>query len=117
MPTLKKVFRASEKVVMDYGGDWSGITDMVRGSLIASSITHVHAIVVALADDPDFTVLHAKNKFTDKNAHGYRDLNVLVKVAGSEHVCEVQIHHKAYCRVKETGAHKVYAQARAVGVC
>ena len=121
MGPIKRIFRATEKVTANYGGDWCQLTDVVRGSLYCNDLAAVVKCVRGVMADNDVDILRHKNKFCDSAKMGYRDFSMLVRIQdvatsgtlGGRHVCELQVHLKSYVAVKGSGAHKCYAQARA----
>lgn len=107
---LKGEKRAKEKVEADYGGDWSQLRDIVRGTIsvptmghVKQAIEHLQAAGLELAQKP-------KNRFEKPTPEGYRDLMTFVKLPNGM-LAELQIHTKAMTLAKENG-HKDYEITR-----
>lgn len=107
---LKGAKRAAEKCKADYGGDWSQLRDIVRGTIsvptmghIKQAIEHMKAAGLEIAQKP-------KNRFDKPTAEGYRDLMTFVKLPNGM-VAELQLHVKQMTLAKEKG-HKDYEITR-----
>jgi hypothetical protein len=113
----KTLQRAAEKVARSYL-DWSHVTDLVRASLVYSTMPGLIAAVQALMGTPGVEILRVKNRFSeryDADRHtGYRDLLVNLRVAASQHVCELQFNLNAMYTLKTGTGHKQYVQYRNV---
>lgn len=46
---IKNMLRASEKVILQYNGNFSSLTDFVRGKIICDSVDTMQKAIVALA--------------------------------------------------------------------
>ena len=121
--SLKSAQRAVEKVMLDYQGDWCRVTDIVRGSLVCSSISDLLrclAYIVANGPDLGIRIGRVRNKFELSSEYAgvaYRDCSLKVQVQdGVGHVCELQLHLQAYFDRKKHGGHAVYRQARELGI-
>ena len=109
---LKGEKRAKEKVEADYGGDWSQLRDVVRGTIsvptmahVKQAISHLQSAGISLAQKP-------KNRFEKPTGEGYRDLMTFVKLPNGM-LAELQIHVKAMTLAKEKG-HKDYEITRSL---
>jgi len=109
---LKGEKRAKEKVEADYGGDWSQLRDIVRGTIsvptmghVKQALEHMKAAGLEIAQKP-------KNRFEKPTGEGYRDLMTFVKLPNGM-VAELQIHTKAMTLAKEKG-HKDYEITRSL---
>lgn len=101
---------ASRKVNSKYGGDWSKLGDLVRGSVgfdtveeLTDGIEKLKAAGLKLATKPD-------NKFAKPTDAGYRDIN-LNFVMPNGVVGELQLHLKSVLQAKSEG-HKDYEMTR-----
>mmetsp|Transcript_23416 Transcript_23416/g.37472 ORF Transcript_23416/g.37472 Transcript_23416/m.37472 type:complete len:483 (+) Transcript_23416:44-1492(+) len=116
---LKKIERSVEKVVGNYDHDWSKLTDIARASLIYESLSKMLVALEAIRkDEQTFTILRIKNRFDKSVNSAYRDCSMLVWLnkVGNKHVCEVQLHLKAYIDKKGAGGHMAYKGARSFDV-
>lgn len=109
---LKGEKRAKEKVESDYGGDWSQLRDIVRGTIsvptmadVKKALDNMKAAGLEIAQKP-------KNRFEKPTGEGYRDLMTFVKLPNGM-VAELQIHTKAMTLAKEKG-HKDYEITRSL---
>ena len=59
-------------------------------------------------------VVRAKDRFNKPLDSGYRDMLLNVRLEGSDHVGELQLHLRTIIDIKEA-AHRTYALMRAVG--
>lgn len=107
---LKGAKRAKEKCDADYGGDWSQLRDIVRGTIslpsmghIKQALEHMRASGLELAQKP-------KNRFEKPTPEGYRDLMTFVKLPNGM-LAELQLHVKDMTLAKEKG-HKDYEITR-----
>ena len=109
---LKGEKRAKEKVESDYGGDWSQLRDVVRGTIsvptmghVKQTVAHLKAAGIELAQKP-------KDRFAKPTGEGYRDLMTFVKLPNGM-LAELQIHVKGMTLAKEKG-HKHYEVTRSL---
>ena len=78
-----------------YGGDLSRVTDYKRKALIAESFGSIEAAIKEI--NMQLEVIRIKNRFdkANKNATatgGYRDVQLLVRIKGTDLLLEVQLH-------------------------
>ena len=107
---LKGAKRAAEKVEADYGGDWSQLRDIVRGTISVPSMDHVKQAIGHLKTAGLELAQKPKNRFEKPTPEGYRDLMTFVKLPNGM-VAELQIHVKSMTLAKEKG-HKDYEITR-----
>ena len=107
---LKGEQRAKEEVEADYGGDWSKLRDMVRGTISVAGMDElreatkaVEAAGLKLAQKPN-------DRFAKPTASGYRDLMVNVRLPNGM-LAELQFHLKAMTAAKTEG-HSHYETER-----
>ncbi|KAJ1452974.1 hypothetical protein M885DRAFT_619438 [Pelagophyceae sp. CCMP2097] len=106
---LKSLVRSSEKVELEYHGDWRRLVDVSRASIIVQSEAQLVAVadcVSALAN-----VVGLKNRFNEPLFNGYRDALFSLQVSkdGTVHVCELQLHLAQIVALKhETHAYYAY---------
>ena len=107
--------RAIEKIEGDYGGDHTKLVDAVRSSAIFTTFAQLTLFVEALLEEGcELIVVRAKDRFNKPLDSGYRDMLLNVKLAGSEHVGELQLHLQTIIDIKPA-AHRTYALMRGVG--
>lgn len=107
---LKGAKRAKEKVEADYGGDWSQLRDIVRGTISVPSMDHVKQAIGHLKTAGLELAQKPKNRFEKPTPEGYRDLMTFVKLPNGM-LAELQIHVKSMTLAKEKG-HKDYEITR-----
>ena len=107
---LKGEARANEKVEAEYGGDWSKLRDMVRGTIAVSSMDELHQAVDAVKAAGLKLAMKPNDRFAKPTASGYRDLMVNVKLPNGM-LAELQFHLKAMTAAKNEG-HKHYETER-----
>ena len=107
--------RAIEKIEGDYGGDHTKLVDAVRASAIFKTFLQLTLAVQALLEEGcTLIVVRAKDRFNKPLDSGYRDMLMNVRLEGSEHVGELQLHLRTIIDIKEA-AHRTYALMRAAG--
>ena len=72
------------------------------------------AVQALMADGCTLVVVRAKDRFNKPTDFGYKDLLLNVKLEGSEHVGELQLHLQSIIDIKPA-CHRTYALMRAVG--
>lgn len=107
---LKGEKRAREKCEADYGGDWSQLRDIVRGTISVPSMDHVKQAIGHLKTAGLELAQKPKNRFEKPTPEGYRDLMTFVKLPNGM-LAELQIHVKSMTLAKEKG-HKDYEITR-----
>ncbi len=107
---LKSQGRAADKVRNDYGGDWSRIKDIVRGTYLTDSPESARNLLAKMQKSMD--VVDVKDKFKKPTDAGYRDMNVVVRLP-SGHLAEFQINVRAMLQAKEA-AHHLYAEQQSI---
>lgn len=103
----KSQARAEEKVENDYGGDWSMLKDMVRGTIAVSTMQEITAAIDAAEAAGFKLAARPKDKFTNPTSEGYRDINALMKMPNGM-VAELQFNLKPMLEAKEK-VHAAYA--------
>jgi hypothetical protein len=107
---LKSRDRAREKVEMDYDGDWSKITDVVRATIAVDTIDEVPALMDTLKSLGLNLAQKPKDRFANPTEYGYCDLMMnLILPCG--HIGELQVHVKPILKAREK-AHYLYEQLR-----
>jgi hypothetical protein len=107
----KGLTRATEKVMNDYGGDWSRLKDAARCTIAVDTIAQVQDVVAKLRADGMIVAQPAKDRYTDGPTKvGYRDVNMIIR-APNGHLTEVQVNTKAMMTAKNIG-HDDYEVSR-----
>jgi len=100
---LKDAGRAMEKAKENYesrlpGPSVSWLYDVVRGSIIFSSSSHLLQFVETITDSESFVIVKSKNRFQQPAFTGYRDWCLQIQIdtgLGFHHICELQLHCQA----------------------
>ena len=110
---LKKLFRAREKVAVDYGGRGERLRDVLRASIVCETVAELKTLgdeLRALEAAGTVKVLQIKNRFRGHpTPSGYRDVNVSLLYHGF--IAELQIHLRAILSIAER-QHVAYQYAR-----
>lgn len=109
---LKGAKRAHEKVEADYGGDYSQLRDMVRGTISVPTMGHVKQALAHIKEAGLELAMKPKDRFAKPTNEGYRDLMTFVKLPNGM-VAELQIHVKAMTLAKEEW-HAYYETTRSL---
>lgn len=109
---LKGEERAAEKVESDYGGDWSKLLDVVRGSIAVDTHEQIREVVGKLTEAGLKLAKQPKDRFHKPTPVGYRDLLMNVELPNGI-VGELQLHVKGMLEAKEQG-HKPYEVMRSL---
>ena len=109
---------ATRKVFDKYNGDFSRLTDVVRGTVVVSRYEEIGPAVAALqkeAEDAGWTVENgsAENKFITPTPAGYRDVSLLLRAPNGQ-VAEMQVNTAAMWHAKETKGHHMYEEWRKI---
>merc|ERR1712083_109112 len=116
----KKIERAFYKAFYVYSSDsddgYKEMTDVLRCSIIFDNFADLYkayAIIEEVAEkDLKGGILRLKDRFNPKEMpFGYRDLLINVYCPGSQIVCEMQLHHKLFYKLKKI-SHRMYVKAR-----
>lgn len=107
--------RAIEKVQMKYGGDWTRITDMVRGSIVVDKAVEVPRTFRAIKDEMSRQgwklAAVPEDRMSKPDETGYRDV-LLKMVAPNGLTVELQISTRAMLKAKNGDGHKYYERLR-----
>lgn len=114
---LKGKERANEKVHTPvekdgYGGDWTKLLDVVRGTIAVDSLEDVKKVVGKLKETGMELARAPKDRFTKATPVGYRDIMMNVKLPNGM-VAELQVNVKSMLAAKEEG-HKPYEVMRSI---
>jgi hypothetical protein len=107
--SIKRVTRARRKVLLDYGGDWRRLRDVLRGRVVVDDAHDLGRCCDALQER--VRVVSVKNRFRGTACgSGYRDLNIVAK-DDDAFLFEVQIHLKDVLSLAEQ-QHRAYELAQ-----
>lgn len=109
---VKSWQRAQQKIADKLQGRASGLTDVVRGSLVATSIPELVSSYQALSQHAQ--VVQTKNRFKSPKASGYRDINLLLRLPSSDMIVEVQLHLDAISEIKNGPEHETYQSVQRI---
>ncbi len=109
---VKSWQRAQQKIADKLQGRTSGLTDVVRGSLVATSIPELVSSYQALSQHAQ--VVQTKNRFKSPKASGYRDINLLLRLPSSDMIVEVQLHLDAISEIKNGPEHETYQSVQRI---
>ena len=107
--SIKRVTRARRKVLLDYGGDWRRLRDVLRGRVVVDDAHDLGRCCDALQERVQ--IVSVKNRFRGAACgSGYRDLNIVAK-DDDAFLFEVQIHLKDVLLLAEK-QHRAYELAQ-----
>ena len=114
---LKGKDRGQKKVTVDYAGDCSMLSDMVRGTIIIQgTIKDLYSVLAELVAMPELSssmvgLETVKDRYQKPMPGGYRDISLILRVCGM--VCELQLNLEEVVKVKESPAgHGLYENTR-----
>lgn len=110
---LKKDPRLTEKAEKEYGGDFSRITDVVRGCIMVPDATRIDDVLDVLEGAGLQLAKPPKDRINNPGEVGYRDvmLNVIMP---NGHIAELQVITKHMLEAKEILGHKLYEIERKI---
>ena len=114
MGPLKRVSRASEKVVLrpEGTGGAENVCDIVRDMFECQSVDEMADVIELICNEPTIEVVRFKNRI-DQPSNGWRDAMINYRVKGTTHVCELQVAHAdMVMQRKRMGGHAAYATGR-----
>lgn len=113
IPDLKGKKRAAEKVNNKYGGDWSQLTDVVRGTVGVDHVADVPKAIEAVRHEMSKQgwklASKPQDRMTEPLPGGYRDLLMLFEKQGQ--IAELQVNVKSMLLAKDK-AHAIYEDRR-----
>lgn len=105
--------RSTEKVMSDYGGDWSKLLDIARATVAVDSVEEVHQVIEKMRRNGVKWARQPKDRMNHPpDQTGYRDILTNI-VMPNGIVAELQIHLKPMLIAKNQG-HKQYEQMRTI---
>lgn len=101
---------SARKVNAKYGGDWTQLGDLVRGSIGFDSVEEMQQGIEGLKAAGLKLATQADNKFAQPTSAGYRDMNLNILLSNGV-VGELQLHLKPILDAKNEG-HSYYEESR-----
>lgn len=115
MGPLKRMSRASEKMVLEPGGGTDSaerICDIVRDMFECASMSEVAELLWLIVASPTIEIVRFKDRVANPSG-GWRDAMINYRVRGSTHINELQIvHNKLLLMRKDMGGHETYSFER-----
>lgn len=106
LPGIKSQKRAEKKIATELRGNVNKLTDIVRGSVVATNISDLVKTYNYLAQHSN--IVKVKNRFDAPTVSGYRDIKVLVQLSNSGLIAEIQLHLEAIAEIKNGEEHDIY---------
>jgi hypothetical protein len=111
-PGVKSRNRAEYKIATELNGHVQKLTDLARGSIVASNISSLVQSFELLSKE--VTIVEVKNRFKQPAKSGYRDLKMLVRLPNSQHIAEIQLHLEGISDIKNGKEHQLYEQIQKI---
>ncbi|SMY16377.1 phosphoribosylglycinamide formyltransferase [Photobacterium aquimaris] len=108
LPGKKSRVRALQKITTELHGKSDALTDLVRGSIVATNIDDLIKAYDYLIQYTD--VCAVKNRFSQPTDSGYRDIKLLIRLPNSHFIAEIQLHLKKIASIKNGAEHSIYEQ-------
>ena len=116
---IKSISRAAVKALTKYGGDYSGLTDLVRMKVVCEELAHVRRALEEAATAAGWELVLIKDRmqhaYDPQMSGGYRDILMNLRWTNG-HVVEVQFHLHKLIAIKSGGGHVRYELARLLGL-
>jgi hypothetical protein len=109
---LKGKQRAKEKIVIELGGDASGLMDIARGSIEYPTVDAVYQGLRYLILH-GYDVVRIKDRAIDPLASGFWNIHLNLRTS-NHHIIELQLHLREILRYSMGEGHKKYEQVRSI---
>ena len=109
---LKGKQRAQEKILVEVGGDASGLMDIVRSSIEYPTVDAVYQSLQFLILH-GYDVVRMKDRAMDPLATGFWDIHLNLRTS-NHHIIELQLHLREILRYSMGEGHKKYEQVRSI---
>ena len=109
---MKGMDRSEEKVMGDYGGDWSKLLDIVRAAIAVDKISDIGGVLDVLRESGMKLARRPKDRFQKPDSCGFRDIHLNI-VLPNGHIGEIQVHLKSMLKAREE-VHKYYEELREI---
>ena len=113
---IKSIDRCVEKTMNDYSGDFGRLVDLSRGSIVCEDVKALEQVleqIKTLHDEKQIIIHRVKNRLERPAPGGYRDIMMNISMPSRNerckyHVCELQVHLRAFFTIKNGEGHKLY---------
>ena len=113
---IKSIDRCVEKTMNDYGGDFGRLVDLSRGSIVCQDVKALEQVleqIKKMHDEEQIIIHRVKNRLERPAPGGYRDIMMNISMPSrnkrcASHVCELQVHLRAFFTIKNGEGHKLY---------
>lgn len=109
---LKGKQRAQEKIMVELGGDPSGLMDIARSSIAYPTVDAVYQSLQYLILH-GYDVVRMKDRAFDPLDSGFWDIHLNLRTS-NHHIIELQLHLSEILRYCRGEGHKKYEQARSI---
>jgi len=109
---LKGRQRSQEKIVVELGGDASGLMDIARSSIEYPTVDAVYQGLQFLILH-GYDVVRMKDRAIDPLASGFWDIHLNLRTS-NHHIIELQLHLREILRYSMGEGHKKYEQVRSI---
>jgi len=109
---LKGKQRAQEKIVIELGGDASGLMDIARSSIEYPTVDAVYQSLQFLILH-GYDVVRMKDRAIDPLVSGFWDIHLNLRTS-NHHIIELQLHLREILRYSMAEGHKKYEQVRSI---
>ncbi|MGL5081692.1 MAG: hypothetical protein ACRC8A_09410 [Microcoleaceae cyanobacterium] len=108
---LKGRERTQEKIMVEYDGDASRITDLTRLALEYDSLDEIYNSLETVVNRTQ--AVRMKDRFIDPTPGGYRDILLNVKLSNG-HIGEIQLTLSQINEARFSQGHKLYEEVRGI---
>jgi len=110
---LKRLDRATDKIIGDYKGDHTQIYDLARGRIIVDTVEQIEALRKYLDDNKEVLGIEKwKDRFAEPSDTGFRDINMNIRLPNG-HVIEFRVEHRAMLNVAKL-THELYEKIQKI---
>jgi len=110
---LKRLDRATDKIIGDYEGDHTRICDLARGRIVIDTIEQIEALRIYLQENKEaFGIEKYDDRFAEPGNTGFRDINMNMRLPNG-HVIEFRVEHRAILDVAKV-THDLYEQIQEI---
>lgn len=117
MPPVKSKESTLSKVTGKYAGDWTRVSDLIRGTVATDTVNQMQAAAAVTRREMlknGYTVaMTPEDKSSNPGPTGYRDIALKFR-APSGVLAEVLIMPKTFCLLKNGEGHRLYEECREI---
>jgi len=111
--SLKRLDRATDKIIGDYDGDYTQLCDLARGRIIVDTVEQIETLREYLNDNKRILGIEKmKGRFAVPSNTGFRDINMNMRLPNG-HVIEFRVEHRAILDVAKV-THDLYEQIQEI---